>query len=368
MSPSAYDPSRLENPALQTTPEKEIRVINAPIGEPKLGQVLIHVRRIGICGSDIHFWKHAGIGQLKVVEPLLLGHEAAGEILSVGEGVTKVKVGDRVAIEPQLPCFKCFLCLQGDYNLCDDVAFLGVPPTNGAMQRLLVWSEKFVHKLPEEMSLDQGALCEPLSVGYHGVERADLKLGKPALICGAGPIGLCTLSLAKASGATPIVITDLADERLKFAKELVPDVIPYKINTKLSSFDNAQEIRKLYGTDEADMPPSVMECTGVASSIITGCYVARRSGTVCVIGVSSKELIDGFPFMHLSLAEIDIKFINRYNCSWPPTISLLANKVCNLDKLITHRFKLEDSVEAFKCSLDPSNGNIKVMIEDNYEF
>lgn len=351
------------NPSVQATLDHRIEIKENAIPELKPGEVLINPRATGICGSDLHLWKHGQIGELKMHGNLVLGHEASGDIIGVGDGVTNVKIGDKVAIEPGIPCRNCFLCRKGDYNLCQDVKFLGVYPHSGSMQRYLVHDARYVFKIPDHMTYAQGALVEPVSVAYHGVTRAQLILGNGVLIAGAGPIGLVTLLLTKASGCTPIVISDLSDARLNFAKKLVPDVITYKIDTKLSPQDNAKKIRLLFGESEQDAPSRVLECTGVESSIITGSYVTRRSGLLMVIGVG-RDTINNFPFMHLSFAEIDVRFINRYHDTWPTVIRMIADGIINVDKLVTHKFPLERADEAIVLAADPNKGSIKVIVED----
>lgn len=351
------------NPSVQVTLDHRIEVQENQIPELKPGEVLINPRATGICGSDIHLWKHGQIGELKLHGNLVLGHEASGDIVGIGDGVTNVKIGDKVAIEPGVPCRECFLCRQGDYNLCQEVKFIGIYPHSGSMQRYLVHDARYVFKLPDGMSYAQGALVEPVSVAYHGVTRANLVLGHGVLIAGAGPIGLVTLLLAKASGCTPIVISDLSEERLKFAKKLVPEVVAYKVNTKISPQENAMEIRKIFGPNEENSPSRVLECTGVESSIITGAYVTKRSGVLMIIGVG-KDTINNFPFMHLSFAEIDVRFINRYHDTWPTVIKMISNKIINVDSLVTHKFPLKRAAEAIALAGDPSKGSIKVIVED----
>ncbi|GMG40231.1 unnamed protein product [Ambrosiozyma monospora] len=352
------------NPALTVDSEHNVYVTDGKVGTPKKGEVLIHVRACGICGSDVHFWHMGQIGDMMLETPCVMGHEAAGEVIELGEGVTDYKVGDRVAIEPQLPCGKCYLCMQGDYNLCQEVEFSSVWPYDGFMQRYKTHSARFIHKIPDSMTFAQGALVEPVAVAYHGIERSELSIGKGALIIGAGPIGLCTLALAKASGATPLVINDISKERLDFAKKMFPSVITYQSDLKKTNQENAIEIRKLFGPTEYDQPPCVLECTGVEAGIVVGAYVTRRAGTLTVIGVGKGD-INNFPFMKLSLAEIDVKFINRYHDAWPPCIRLIADKVIDVDALVTHVFPFEKADDAMRTSADPSNGNIKVMLQDN---
>ncbi|KAH3669231.1 hypothetical protein OGAPHI_001352 [Ogataea philodendri] len=356
-------PNYLPNPSLQTNEHHDLEMVEAKVGTPGPGEVVLHLRATGICGSDVHYWKHGQIGELKVKGQCILGHEAAGEVVELGPGVTELAIGDRVAIEPQNPCGECFLCLQGDYNLCQEVDFLSVWPCHGTMQRYRTAKVKTLFKLPDNMTYEEGALCEPLSVAYHGIENAQLELGRGAMICGAGPIGLATLVLANATGATPLAISDLSAERLAFAKKIVPRVKTYQIDLKKTPKENAAEIRKLFGPKEVDAPPKVLECTGVETSIVTGAHVVRRSGTLMVIGVG-REIINNFPFMHLSFGEVDVKFINRYHQSWPAVIRLISDGIVDVKSFVTHRFPLEKAAEAITLSSDPKNGSIKVIIED----
>lgn len=217
--------------------------------------------------------------------------------------MTNLKPGDRVAVEPGVPCGNCFLCLEGRYNLCEDVQFAGVYPYHGTVQRYKVHPAKWLHKLPDNVSFAEGALLEPLSVVLHGIESAHLTLGTPTLICGAGPIGLLALASARASGAHPIVITDVEPSRLAFAQDLVPSCRTYQVNTKLGAEDNAKEIRRLFGEGEYVQPRVVLECTGVESSVCTAAFAVRRGGCLMVVGVG-RAVMNNLPFMHLSLAEV----------------------------------------------------------------
>ncbi|KAK9452536.1 chaperonin 10-like protein [Dipodascopsis uninucleata] len=356
----------MDNPALIVTKDHTIKMEQMPIPVPKADEVLLHVKCSGICGSDIHFWKAGAIGELKVLGDCILGHESAGIVLGVGEDVRNVAVGDRVAIEPGVPCNKCFLCQDGKYNLCEDVAFIGVYPYHGSLRRYMVHKARYVFRIPENMTYAQGALVEPLSVVMHAVERAPLKFGKSCLISGCGPIGLIALAVAKASGASPIVITDVVAERLEFAKKFVPGCLTYCINVNNRPEENAKEIRKLYGPNEYDAPPTVLECTGIEASVVTACFTVQRAGQVMVIGVG-RAVMNNIPFMHLSLAEIDLTFTNRYHDTWPRGIQSLSQGLLNLDKLVTHTFPLEQAEHALKFSADIRNGSIKVHILDEVD-
>lgn len=206
-------------------------------------------------------------------------------------------------MEPGVPCEECFLCNEGRYNLCEDVRFAGVYPYHGSIQRYKVHPAKWLHKLPDNVSYAEGALLEPLSVVMHGIKTAGLTLGRGVVVCGAGPIGLIALAAARASGAHPIVVTDLEPRRLAFAKEFVPSCMTYQVDRTKDAEGNAAAIRALFGDSEYVAPEVVLECTGVESSVCTAAYTARRGGTVMVIGVG-KSIMNNLPFMHLSLAEV----------------------------------------------------------------
>ncbi|KAM3065362.1 hypothetical protein ACMFMG_011514 [Clarireedia jacksonii] len=355
--------SLLENPSIQVTADHQLKKAEAPIGTPKEGEVLLHIKVTGICGSDIHFWKKGRIGSLVVNCDCILGHEAAGVVLKCGPGVTTLKPGDRVAVEPGVPCGECFLCIDGRYNLCEEVKFSGVAPHHGTLQRYKVHPAKWLHKLPDNVSFAEGALIEPLSVVMHAIERTHLTLGTGSLICGAGPIGLIALAAARASGAHPLVITDLEPRRLEFAKKFVPGCFTYLVDRSLDAEGNATAIRNLFGETEYSAPRTVLECTGVESSVCTAAFAVRRGGTVMVIGVG-KEVMNNLPFMHMSLAEIDLKFINRYRDTWPAGIACISGGILNLKDLITHTFPLEEGIEALELCSDITKGSIKVQVVD----
>ncbi|KAI3340668.1 GroES-like protein [Ustulina deusta] len=318
----------------------------------KPGEVTISVKSTGICGSDVHFW-HAGcIGPMIVEGDHILGHESAGQIIAVHPSVTHLKVGDRVAIEPNVICNACEPCLTGRYNGCEKVEFLSTPPVPGLLRRYVNHPAIWCHKIGD-MSYENGAMLEPLSVALAGMQRSGIKLGDPVLVCGAGPIGLITLLCCKAAGACPLVITDIDEGRLKFAKEVCPSAITHKVE-RMSAEDSAKAIVASFGGIE---PAVSMECTGVESSIASAIWATKFGGRVFVIGVGKNEL--NFPFMRCSTREIDLVFQYRYSNTWPRAIRLLENGIIDLSKLVTHRFKLEDALEAFKVAADPKTGAIK---------
>ncbi|KAI1378782.1 GroES-like protein [Hypoxylon crocopeplum] len=315
----------------------------------KPGEVTVAIKSTGICGSDVHFW-HAGcIGPMIVEGDHILGHESAGQVIAVHPSVTHLKVGDRIAIEPNIICNECEPCLTGRYNGCEKVQFLSTPPVPGLLRRYVNHPAIWCHKIGN-MSYENGAMLEPLSVALAGMQRCGVKLGDPVLVCGAGPIGLITLLCCQAAGACPLVVTDIDEGRLKFAKEICPSVITHKVE-RLSAEESAKKIVESFGGIE---PAIAMECTGVESSVAAAIWAVKFGGKVFVIGVGKNEI--NFPFMRCSTREVDLQFQYRYCNTWPRAIRLVENGVVDLSKLVTHRFKLEEALEAFNTAADPKTG------------
>ncbi|KAJ1671625.1 hypothetical protein EV182_007527, partial [Spiromyces aspiralis] len=199
-----------------------IDMAHTDIPTPRAHEVQINVKVTGICGSDVHYWKRGAIGDFVVKKPMILGHESAGIVTAVGNEVTGLKVGDRVALEPGWPCFGrgCSHCREGNYNLCPMMKFAATPPYHGTLANYVCQPAEFCYKLPDCVSLEEGALVEPLSVAVQAVEQAAIvQIGHPVLVMGAGPVGLLTALCAQAAGASPVMVTDIDEFRLKFACE-----------------------------------------------------------------------------------------------------------------------------------------------------
>ena len=305
----------------------------------------------------MHFWKHGGIGPWKVTEPHILGHESAGIVVAVHSSVNSLRVGDRVAIEPHITCGTCEPCMTGRYNGCKQMIFRSTPPTHGLLRRYVNHPAQWCFKLGD-MSYDEGALLEPLSVALTGVTRAGVKIGDPVLICGAGPIGLVTLECCNAAGAYPIVITDIDPARLEVARSMVPDVNIHQVQRTESAEDFAAKISELMG---GDLEPAIaLECTGVESSLSNAIQSVKFGGKVFVIGVGRDRM--EIPFMRCSEREVVLEFQQRYVNMWPRAIRVLQSGRVNLRRLITHEFTLDNAIEAFKTASDSESKAIKVVI------
>jgi len=335
----------------------DIRLEQTPVPEPAEGQVLLKMDSVGICGSDVHYWTHGAIGDFIVKAPMILGHEAAGIVAKVGSNVKHLQVGDKVAIEPGVPCRMCNFCKTGVYNLCLNMQFCATPPVHGNLSRYYVHAADFCYKLPDNMSLEEGALMEPLAVGVHACRRAGVNLGKRVLICGAGPIGLVNLLTAKVMGATEVIVTDIMDNRLEVAKSMGA-THTYKATREKTPEQMADDIEALFGGNKPDV---TIECSGVEASVRFGIFATKSGGVMVLVGLGKPEIT--IPIVNAAVREVDIRGIFRYANCYPAAIAMVASGKVDVKPLITHRFQLEDTIAAFETAKTGAGGAIKVMIK-----
>ena len=330
---------------------RDLRIMEIPITEVDYGEVLLEVRSVGICASDVHYFQHGSIGKYVIKEPMVLGHEASGVVIAYGDGVTNVNVGDRIAVEPGVPCRFCSLCKSGRYNLCKDVRFLATPPVNGALCKYLVHAAEFCHKLPDDLSFDEGALMEPLSVGIHACRRGKVSRGTKVLIMGAGPIGLATLLAAKHSGAGMVAITDVRQERLEVSKTIGAD-ITFNVDSGMRGATELLSYSPLFDV--------AIDCTGAESAIRTSIKKVRAGGAVVFVGMGGDDM--NLPILDASTREIDLLGVFRYANTYPEACELLANSELDPKTLITHYFTLQETNEAFSLAENKGSGAIKIII------
>ena len=317
-------------------------------------EVLLKVLRVGICGSDVHIWQHGEIRGNYAKQPLVIGHEACGQVVEVGSNVTHLTAGDVVSIEPQIPCQDCPQCRSGRYNLCPHVYFYGFPPNYGALSQFIKHHAGYCYKLPPGMTPEEGALLEPLSVAVFACQRAPVSLGQSVLVCGSGPIGLLVLMVAKAFGASHVCVTDLNEQRLKVAKTMGADSV-----VLCQTQDDPQEIANRAIAAIGKAPDVTIDCVGVQSTVVTGIHATKVGGVLVNVGLGSLKV--EIPLQTANTKEIDFKGIFRYRHTWPLAIQLVSEKRVDVEKLITHRFNLKDALEAFKVA--KSGVGIKVMID-----
>ncbi|KAK8537102.1 hypothetical protein V6N12_043278 [Hibiscus sabdariffa] len=329
-----------------------------PFKLPPLGphDVKVRMKAVGICGSDVHFLKTLRLADFVVKEPMVIGHECAGIIEEVGSEVKNLVPGDRVALEPGISCWRCNLCKEGRYNLCDEMKFFATPPVHGSLARQVVHPAYLCFKLPDNLSLEEGAMCEPLSVAVHACRRADIGPETNVLIMGAGPIGLVTILAARAFGAPRIVIVDVDEHRLSVAKDLGADGV-VKVSTNMQ--DIPEEVEKICKVMGAAVHVS-FDCAGFNKTMSTALTATRAGGRVCLVGLGHNEMT--VPLTPAAAREVDIIGIFRYKNTWPLCIELLRSGKIDVKPLITHRFGFsqEEVEEAFETSARGGNA-IKVM-------
>jgi len=329
----------------------DIQLESRPI--PKCGpqDVLVAIKSVGICGSDVHYWTHGRIGDFIVKSPMILGHESSGIVEEVGSSVTTLKKGDRVTLEPGVPCRYCEYCKGGRYNLCPDVQFMATPPVDGSLTNYFVHPHDFCYKLPDNVSYDEGAMCEPLSVGVHACNRANITIGSKVLIMGAGPIGLMCLLAAKAAGASTIVLVDIKEDRLKVATQLGAT------GTINAASDVISEL-----SSKGFAPIDVtIDCSGAEPAIKMAIRATKSGGVVVLVGLGPPEI--KLPIVDAAVREVDIRGIFRYANCYPKSLALIASGKVDVKPLITHHFELKDAIQAFTTARDMLGGAIKVILQ-----
>ncbi|KAI9276906.1 hypothetical protein BDA99DRAFT_494402 [Phascolomyces articulosus] len=341
--------------------KNDIVLENRPIPQLDNGDVLINIKATGICGSDIHYWLHGGIGDFQLKAPMVLGHESAGIVAKVGPGVKNLKVGDRVALEPGVCCRMCEQCKKGRYNLCPEMAFAATPPIDGTLCNYYKHAADFCFKLPDHVSLEEATLIEPLSVGIHSARRANIKSGDHVFVFGAGPVGLLCAAAAKAAGAGHVTIADLVPSRLEFAKNYYTDAQvllqrpqPGEPNMEYSR-RMAKEILKTESLADA-----VIDCTGAETCVQMSVLLSKSGGSVVLVGMGGS--VQALPISEISAREVDIKGIFRYCNTYSTGVEMLASGAIDVKPLITHTYQLHDAVEAFKHVKENRDGAIKVQI------
>jgi L-iditol 2-dehydrogenase len=316
-------------------------------------EVLVRIRAVGICGSDIHFLKRGRIGDIILETPTIMGHESAGEVVEVGGAVRKVQPGDLVAIEPGRTCRRCEFCKSGRYNLCPAVVFLAAPPVHGAFCEYLVWPEDFLFKMPAGMTAEEGAMMEPLSVGLHAVRLAGVRGGDSVAILGSGPIGLTTLMAARAQGATTIVVTDVVAQRLNVARQLGATHV-----VQAGETDAYEAIMDLTGGRGVD---AAFDCAGSLTTLQQALRIARDGGAVQLVGMPA-ELMPALPIYDIINRELTVRGTFRYANCYPPALALAAAGAAPVKRLITHHFSLEQTPEAMLWVDEHKDQVIKAVV------
>lgn len=332
---------------------RRIEIEELPVPVPKENEVLIRIRSVGVCGSDVHYFVEGRIGNFVVQPPFILGHECSGEVVEVGKGVTHLKPGDRVTMEPGIPCGKCEFCRSGRYNLCPDVVFWATPPVNGTFCEYVVHPAHFTYPIAPEVSFEEAALVEPFAVGMYAVHRAQAKPGDVALVLGSGPIGLVTIQALSVRGVTEIIAVDVVEKRLEKAKELGAKHV-----VNAAHMDTQEVVLALTDGKGADV---VFETAGSVQTAQLTVELARRGGKVVLVGLPSATHFD-FGIMRILDKELDVLGVFRYANMYKGCVDLLNSRRINLKALITHRFSLEETQEALLFAHEHKAESIKVVV------
>lgn len=334
----------------------DVTIEEWPVPEPAPDQVLVQVMAVGVCGSDVHYYEHGRIGRYVVERPLILGHECSGVVVAVGADVSRLAIGDRVAVEPGETCMKCAACKEGRYNLCPDVRFLATPPIHGAFAQYIAAREDLVFPIPDELSFEAAAMAEPFSVGLHAMRRAAMQPGSSAAIMGMGPVGLLTVSAAKAFGAKNIIVSDIEPIRLEAALRMGAS---HAVDA--SRCDPAEEILRLTGGLGVD---AAFETAGHASALQAALGSVKRGGSVTIVGLPAKSPTPvDIPWIVDN--EVDVRGVFRYANTYPLAIELLSSGISGLEQLITDKYGLSETQEALEQARTNKQSSLKVVVYPN---
>ena len=332
--------------------QMEIRETAQPeISDPH--SVLLRIGVVGVCGSDVHYYTAGRIGSLVVNYPEWTGHECAATVVAVGEQVKRLKVGERVAVDPLIPCGHCDQCLLGREHTCRNQAFLACPgQATGALAEYLIMPEKSCHAIPDGMTMVQAAVVEPLSIGLYAQRLAQMQPGAKIAILGSGPIGLCVLLSSLAACDCTVYATDLLDERLALARRCGAR---WTGNPKHT--DVVRAIRELepLGVD------FVFECAGQQETLDQSIELLKPGGTVLMIGIPEVDRVS-FSIHTLRRQEIRLQSVRRQNQCMAPAIELVSNGAINLARLVTHHFSLAETRKAFDLVADYRDGVVKAVV------
>lgn len=325
-----------------------------PIPKPAPGEVLVKLEYVGICGSDMHYYETGAIGDYVVKPPFVLGHEPGGVVVEVGANVTHLKVGDRVALEPGKTCGHCEFCRTGRYNLCPDVVFFATPPVDGVFQEYVAHDADLCFKLPENVSTLEGALIEPLAVGFHAANQGGAHAGQTAVVMGAGCIGLVSMMALKAEGVSRVFVVDILPKRLEKALELGADGV---INGR--DQDAVDAVLTLTGGAGCDL---VIETAGTEFTTRQCIRMTKKGATIVLVGYSKTGELT-LPISLVLDKELTFKTVFRYRHIYPMAIEAVAAGKVNLKGIVTDVFDFDDIQNAMDRSIADKASIVKAVIK-----
>lgn len=314
--------------------------------------VRIKIHTVGICGSDVHYCKHGRMGQAVVNSPMILGHEAAGTVIEVGSEVSRLKVGERVCMEPGVPDPNSKASRLGKYNLDPTMRFWATPPNHGCLRASVVHPEDFTFALPDNVGFAAGAMVEPLAIGMHAAAQARIRPGDLAVVLGAGTIGAMTALSALAGGCSRVVITDVRQAKLDLIAGLGP-ITPVNV-TDAKAADVVMEMTDGWGAD------IVFECSGNEKAIAAMMEPVCPGGRVVLVGIPAK--MPKFDIFAAGVKEVTIKNVRRYAHVFDRALALMASGKIDVKPFLTDTFDFEDSVRAFEWAAEMPETSVKAQI------
>lgn len=328
--------------------------VEREVPQPADNEVLVKLEYVGICGSDMHYYETGRIGDYVVKPPFVLGHEPGGVVVEVGKDVKHLKIGDRVALEPGKTCGHCEYCKEGKYNLCPDVVFFATPPVDGVFQEYVAHEAALCFKLPDNVDTMEGALIEPLAVGFHAANQGGAHAGQTAVVFGAGCIGLVSMMALKAEGVSKVYVVDIMQKRLDKALELGATGV-------INSMDkNVQdEISRLTEGKGVDL---VIETAGMEITTRQAIHIAKKGSTIVLVGYSKT----GEMTLPLSLAldkELTFKTVFRYRHIYPMAIEAVASGKVNLKGIASNVFSFDDIQNAMDKSVSDKANIVKSVVK-----
>lgn len=345
--------SEMMNVAVMTE-AKKMEWVQREVPVPAEGELLIKLEYVGVCGSDLHFYENGRLGNWVPDGPLVLGHEPGGIVAEVGPGVTGFQKGDRVAIEPGVPCGTCEMCKKGLYNLCPDMSFMAIPKErDGVFSEYCVHPANMCYRLPDNVDTMEGALIEPLAVGFHAAEVAGAKIGQSAVVLGCGCIGLVTIMVLKARGVNEIYAVDVIDKRLDKAKEVGATRVFQ------AKEENIEEFVKLLPGKGVDL---VFETAGAEFTTRQSAKLIRNGGRVVLVGMCAEPEIV-VDIGSLSAKEGDLKTIFRYRNLYPTAIKAVSEGIIPLKSIVSHVFDFKDVIEGVAYNVENKSDVIKAVIK-----
>ena len=331
----------------------DLRIDDYPLEKISSNQVEISIATGGICGTDLHYYKHGGFGHIKLKEPMVLGHEVSGHVTKLGSKVTNLSIGQLVSVSPSRPCNKCMFCLEGNQNHCINMKFYGsampFPHIQGAFRERLI-AEDYQCVVADGLSPEEAAMAEPLAVCLHAIKQAGDIFGKKVLIIGSGPIGTLGVLSARRAGAEEILVTDISDKALEFSNLVGADKV---INTS----KNYPQIEKFQvGKGYFDL---AIECSGSASGINDAIKCLKPKGTLIQLGLGGDILM---PLVSVTTKELNIKGSFRFHSEFELAVKMMKKKLIDVKPLITHSIPFQNAEQGFKIAMDEKENSMKVQL------